>query len=165
MSFHRWQLFQDWHPWTVCQACGCLETVGCRQGYWVTFCIIVYGGMYPYHNNQLKDRPRALVICDVVICVLLCVTGSSCPVHYYKDAGDVPGWGSIQSLPSINNVVSCARHCDVTSGCCSFEYSPTEMKCNLNRECRPTKGAYKDYAFYVKGNSNTQSLIPSNPKY
>ena len=75
-----------------------------------------------------------------------------CPVYYSNVPGDVPGWGSIRSLPSIKDVASCASHCDLTSGCCSFEFSTTEMICNLNRECKPTRTAnYKDYAFCVKG--------------
>ena len=83
--------------------------------------------------------------------------GSTCPFPYSNDVGDVPGWGSIKSLPSISNIESCARHCSTTPfRCCSFEYSPTRRKCNLNTECRPTTTAvFGDYAFCVKGNSNT----------
>ena len=84
--------------------------------------------------------------------ICLHLTGSTCPVQYTNYAGDVPGWGSIQSLLSINNDTSCAKHCDLTSGCCSFEYSPTERRCNLNRECKPTRAeVHKNYTFCVKG--------------
>ena len=85
-------------------------------------------------------------------CIKWHLTGSTCPAQYTNYAGDVPGWGSIRSLLSINNVASCARNCDLTSGCCSFEYSPTERRCNLNTECKPTTAAvHKDYTFCVKG--------------
>ena len=79
-------------------------------------------------------------------------TGSTCPSKYTPHAGDVPGWGSIGSFPSISDIGICEDKCDLTTGCCSFEYSPTEKICNLNTECRPTKAeVYKDYAFCMKG--------------
>ena len=41
-------------------------------------------------------------------------------------------------------------HCDATGGCCSFEWSPTENNCNLNKECFPTMAPYLDYFFCAK---------------
>merc|ERR1712179_703552 len=77
--------------------------------------------------------------------------GSACYGNYDYDAGDVPGWGSIKSFPSIINIALCGGKCDTTPGCCSFEYSPTEKICNLNTECKPTTTeVYKDYRFCVK---------------
>jgi hypothetical protein len=99
-------------------------------------------------NLNRECKPTTTVYKDYAYCV----KGSTCPVQYTNYAGDVPGWGSIRSLLSINNVASCANHCDLTSGCCSFEYSPTERRCNLNTECKPTTAAvHKDYTFCVKG--------------
>ena len=87
-----------------------------------------------------------------------------CPENYTEYPGDVPGWGSIMSLtsphefeyklPPIDDINSCAQACDGTLDCCSFEFSQTEVRCNLNTECGPTSTEiYKDYTFCVKGNS------------
>ena len=61
-------------------------------------------------------------------------------------AGDVPGTG-IKQYTSITDIDTCAGHCDNTTNCCSFEYSPKEMFCNLNAECKPTAPVYKDEVF------------------
>merc|ERR1711962_1464137 len=83
-----------------------------------------------------------------------------CPENYTEYPGDVPGWGSIISLPNffaspdlppIINIDSCALACDFTTNCCSFEFSQTEMRCNLNTECGPTSTEnYNDYTFCGK---------------
>ena len=78
-----------------------------------------------------------------------------CPSPYTEIPGDVGDWGSLESHSSIDNILSCARLCDGNPACCSFEYSPTEKKCNLNKECKPTRQVYKDYAFCAKGKSCT----------
>ena len=69
--------------------------------------------------------------------------------------GDIPGVGQIGSNPSIEeSVLDCSERCNVETNCCSFEYSSTEKKCNLNIDCQPTTQAvYKDYGFCSKGNS------------
>ena len=94
-----------------------------------------------------------------------------CPENYTEYPGDVPGWGSIMSLPSfwgssdlppINDMNSCAYACNLTPDCCSFEFSQTEVKCNLNTECGPTTTEiYKDYIFCVKGINSCCSKIPN----
>merc|ERR1711962_1432143 len=83
-----------------------------------------------------------------------------CPENYTEYPGDVPGWGSIISLPNffaspdlptIDNIDSCALACDLTPDCCSFEFSQTEVRCNLNTECGPTSTEnYNDYTFCGK---------------
>ena len=106
-----------------------------------------------------------------------------CPENYTEYPGDVPGWGSIISLPSffaspdlpsIDDINSCALACDLTPDCCSFEFSQTEVRCNLNTECGPTSTEiYKDYTFCVKGNScrfnyvvfTSQSMISRTHSY
>ena len=76
----------------------------------------------------------------------------TCPASYTYVAGDVPGVGvGVGSLPSVDNIESCAGHCDISSNCCSFEYSPRRKLCNLNSECQPTIEVYQDYEFCVKG--------------
>ena len=68
--------------------------------------------------------------------------------------GDIPGVGQIGSNPSIEeSVLDCSERCIEETNCCSFEYSSTEKKCNLNIDCQPTTEAvYKDYSFCSKGN-------------
>ena len=75
-----------------------------------------------------------------------------CPAGYILNTGDIPGWGQVGSNPSIEDAVSgCSERCNDEPQCCSFEYSKTEKKCSLNTGCSPTTGAYKDYAFCVRG--------------
>ena len=71
-------------------------------------------------------------------------------VGYVLNAGDIGGTGQIGQYTE-NSISGCAARCDGIPECCSFEYSTTENKCNLNRDCSPTSGVYKDYYFCVKG--------------
>ena len=75
----------------------------------------------------------------------------ACPFPYTYQAGDVEGQG-FRSFTSVDKISSCAGHCENTNGCCSFEFSPREESCHLNKECEPTHGVYKDFTFCVKGN-------------
>ena len=75
---------------------------------------------------------------------------SACPKPYIKIAGDVPGTG-IKQMVSINDMDTCSEHCDSTTDCCSFEFSPKERFCNLNAECKPTGPVNKDEIFCGKG--------------
>ena len=76
---------------------------------------------------------------------------TGCPDGYAYHAGDIPGWGSLSSHNSIDDIASCAEQCDGTPACCSFEYNPTGKICNLNEECRPSTGPVEGVAFCVKG--------------
>ena len=68
--------------------------------------------------------------------------------------GDIPGVGQIGSNPSIEeSILDCSDRCIGETNCCSFEYSATEKKCNLNSDCQPSQAVYKDYSFCSKGNS------------
>jgi len=76
-----------------------------------------------------------------------------CPLGYELTPGDVPGRGdSIKSggYDNINLIDDCKDLCNSNALCCSFEWSPTEKSCHLNKECLPTKGWYKDYLFCHK---------------
>jgi len=76
-----------------------------------------------------------------------------CPQGYELTPGDVLGRGdSIKSggYDDINLIDDCKDLCNSNALCCSFEWSPTEKRCNLNKECLPTKGWYKDYLFCHK---------------
>ena len=66
--------------------------------------------------------------------------------------GDLPGWGQIGSNPSIEATISdCSDRCNGQTNCCSFEYSASTKKCNLNSDCQPTGNVYQDYSFCSKG--------------
>ena len=76
---------------------------------------------------------------------------SDCPNGFTLMEGDIPGWGQVGSNPTIEStIVGCANRCNDESSCCSFEYSPTTKKCNLNSDCEPTQGVFQDYAFCTK---------------
>ena len=75
----------------------------------------------------------------------------SCPGGYTIASGDVQGWGSISGNHQDKSMIGCQEMCDNTRSCCSFEWSPTTRVCNLNNECRPTRGQFKDYLFCMKG--------------
>merc|ERR1719312_2344450 len=79
-------------------------------------------------------------------------TTGDCPQGYKLTPGDIPGWGdSIKPGGYLNqNMGQCKDLCNANNLCCSFEWSPTERRCNLNQECVPTEGKYKDYLFCHK---------------
>ena len=59
---------------------------------------------------------------------------ADCPSGYELKHGDIPGWGQVGKNPSIERKISdCSARCDNQEECCSFEYSPTRKRCNLNR--------------------------------
>merc|ERR1719238_2593247 len=67
--------------------------------------------------------------------------------------GDVPGSGSSQFVATsgIDSADKCAEYCDKNKGCGSYEFSPSELKCNINTENEPTsEKIYKDYQFCSK---------------
>lgn len=67
--------------------------------------------------------------------------------------GDVPGSGSSQFVATsgIDSADKCAEYCDKEKNCGSYEFSPSELKCNVNTENEPTsKKIYKDYQFCSK---------------
>ena len=65
--------------------------------------------------------------------------------------GDTPGWG-LQIRGKIQTTAKgCAKYCSEEKSCCSYEYSPTEKLCNLNKDCKPTAEKYEDFDFCVKG--------------
>ena len=59
---------------------------------------------------------------------------ADCPSGYELKYGDIPGWGQVGKNPSFEKKISdCSERCDNQEECCSFEYSPTRKRCNLNR--------------------------------
>ena len=81
-----------------------------------------------------------------------------CPEGYILVEGDVGGYGNVGDPSSVpdQDLGSCATLCNnLPNECCSFEWSLTEKKCNLNQECAPTGNKFRDYLFCVKGAFDT----------
>merc|ERR1719317_593764 len=80
------------------------------------------------------------------------VTTSSttgCPAGYAYKEGDIPGWGQLKGRIETT-MEGCSDECSNQAGCCSYEYSYSSGVCNLNKDCEPTVGKYKDYLFCTK---------------
>ena len=101
--------------------------------------------MEQYNNYKTKFAE------NIIICLKDCPR-DYCPRGYCPLSGRVGGLGNIgeRSITSVPNSVTCGEHCDATDGCCSFEWSPTEKRCNLNKECFPLIPPIKDYLFFAK---------------
>ena len=80
-----------------------------------------------------------------------------CPYGYVLKEGDIPGSGlSLETVEAT--IADCSHRCNNKPNCCSFEYSQTEKKCNLNTGCTPTTGIILDqgslpWLFCTKGDS------------
>ena len=76
-----------------------------------------------------------------------------CPDGYKLKEGDIPGWGQIgHNKTVVATITDCSNMCNNEPNCCSFEYSRTDKKCNLNTDCIPTQNKYLDYHFCtIKG--------------
>ena len=77
-----------------------------------------------------------------------------CRAGYEAAAGDVEGFGNLGSAKDVATTDACGQICDQTPDrCCSYEWSPTAKRCNLNKECQPTQGQLQDYGLCHKGAS------------
>ena len=69
--------------------------------------------------------------------------------------GDIVGWGYKligASFKNIDTTDDCAKLCSYDKMCCSYEWSPIEKKCNLNKGCKPkTSENFRDYNFCAMG--------------
>ena len=74
------------------------------------------------------------------------------------DAGDIDGPGQIGTI-YVDHIFGCSERCNDDPQCRSFEYSPTEKKCNLNKDDAPTQNTYKDFAFCVKYPQHSAAII------
>ena len=78
-------------------------------------------------------------------------TTAACPSGYDLKVGDIPGWGSgtgMQGKLPASDISDCAKQCDETKGCLSFEWSGTnKWQCNLNDKKDPSVGKYEDFVF------------------
>jgi len=82
---------------------------------------------------------------------------TSCPAGYAYKEGDIPGWGQLKGRIETT-MEGCSDECSNQAGCCSYEYSYSSGLCNLNKDCEPTVGKYKDYLFCTKGMKNLTPL-------
>merc|ERR1719317_1566133 len=82
---------------------------------------------------------------------------TSCPAGYDYKEGDIPGWGQLKGRIKTT-MEGCSDECSNQAGCCSYEYSYSSGVCNLNKDCEPTVGKYKDYLFCTKGMENLTPL-------
>ena len=64
--------------------------------------------------------------------------------------GYSPGWGQLKEKVQTDSM-GCAKLCNHQDECCSYEHSPAEKLCNLNKDCKPTAQKYMEYNFCVKG--------------
>ena len=81
--------------------------------------------------------------------ILMPSTGG-CPLHYVEKEGDLPGWGTDLGSALDLTREECAMKCNREKTCMSFEHSPTQMKCNLNKIAEPSQRPYKDFVFCTK---------------
>ena len=87
-------------------------------------------------NLNRNPNPTKGVYKDYKFCTK--IPSYQCPNGYFRLIGDVPGYGTIKGNIVKDTITKCAQWCESTNGCCSFEYSYTTLKCNLNSECYPT---------------------------
>ena len=72
-------------------------------------------------------------------------------------SGDIPGYGDLGQMITAWDTDKCGQLCLDKNGCNSYEYSPVEKKCNLNKDSSPTAAPVRDYAFCVKNKPGTSS--------
>ena len=77
----------------------------------------------------------------------------SCPAPfaYYDGSVSLDGWISLSKYQNVSNI-ECAKQCEMEAACCSFEYSATAQRCNINRECKPDNQTIGDFDFCGRGN-------------
>jgi len=115
-------------------------------------------GCAAFHFNNrrecfLKGLPQEIIEADSRYGTKLCIANNICAKGYMYMPGDVPGSGSSQFVATggIDSADKCAEYCNKEKNCGSYEFSPSELKCNVNTENEPTsKKIYKDYQFCSK---------------
>jgi len=116
-------------------------------------------------NLNQQCEPSAPKYQDYTFCKIDTSASITCRTGYVAASGDVPQFGNI-GANSINNILTsdaCGKLCDQTSGCCSYEWSPTSKICNLNRECQPSAPKYQDYGFCKKEDTMDSNRLLNKP--
>lgn len=101
-------------------------------------------------NLNREQNPTEHIYKDYAFCSKTDSLNLHCPHGYTRNCGDIPGWGSIKGKIPMANREDCAKLCDSTEHCWSFEHSNKGKLCNLNKETNPTHGRFKDYTFCSK---------------
>merc|ERR1719369_1282099 len=83
----------------------------------------------------------------------------TCGEGFVLAPGDIPGWGQIRGRIKTD-AKGCAKLCSNNKDCCSYEYSPRKKRCNLNRDCKPSRKKFEDFNFCAKGNLNAGCFDP-----
>ena len=66
-------------------------------------------------------------------------------------SGDIPGMGQLEEYRNVQtDNEGCGRLCEFHEECCSYEFSPHDKLCNLNKDCKPNAEKHKDYIFCSK---------------
>ena len=71
---------------------------------------------------------------------------TACPDGYILMKGDIPGMGQVKS-ETVDSLTGCGDLCAEEKTCCSFEYSPGDRLCNINKDYRVTNIQAGDYLF------------------
>lgn len=101
-------------------------------------------------NLNREENPTEHIYKDFVFCSKTNSINSHCPAGYHRNCGDIPGWGSLKGKIPVFKKEDCAKLCDKTKDCHSFEHSNKAKLCNLNKETAPTHGRFKDFTFCSK---------------
>jgi len=116
-------------------------------------------GCAAFHFNNrrecfLKGLPQEITDAEDTKGTKLCIRNDICQPGYMYMPGDVPGSGSnkfTKGIGQIDSAKKCAEYCNKETSCGSYEFSPSELKCNVNQENEPTTTKiYKDYQFCSK---------------
>lgn len=108
-----------------------------------------YSTTEKFCNLNRDANPRVGAYKDYAFCSKQAEV-TTCPDGYEESSGDIPGFGQLGGKIGASTVEECAGRCNSNAQCNSFEFSPTERLCNLNRDANPRGGPYKDYAFCSK---------------
>ena len=74
----------------------------------------------------------------------------SFPKGYYRRFGHVPECKDNLGCHLNLTIEECAKKCNETVSCLSFEHSITRNECNLNPVKEPTNDPSLDFKFYAK---------------
>jgi len=80
---------------------------------------------------------------------MLPINSQACRDGYVAAPGDVDG-ATLGRFYDIGSTDECAKICDQTTSCCSYEWSPSKRHCNMNRECEPNLPKYEDYQLCIQ---------------
>jgi len=138
---------------------GCAKLCEEQEGYCQSF---EYSPEEKMCNLNTKCQPEVGPFKDYLFCAKDCPADAPkeetrvihCPAgtDYLLHAGNVPGVGKFGDGTAIfkESIEECMSLCDQTEDCLSFEFSPEERNCNLNKACKPSAPAFSDYLFCAK---------------